>query len=312
MSRKITFVSVIICTHNPKPDYLSRTLEALRAQTLSQEDWELLIVDNASERPASDLVDLSWHSNIGITSEDELGLTRARLRGIRESRGDLIVFVDDDNLLFDDYLVRALEIARSDPKIGVFGAGAIRPEFETPPDDQIRPHLHHLALRDLSRDYWANLPNFGPHLPFGAGLCATRVCADLYLQEIARVSRAKELDRRGQSLAGAGDLHFGLTACLHGYLAGVTRQLQLIHLIPNSRCTADYLIRISEEGMYSLQLVQTLILGVPPMKQNRVMERVRFWRQRRQLVGLDRSIFVAEYRGRKRAVFELGLVSQMP
>jgi len=44
-------VSVIIPTHNPRRDYLSRTLEALAGQTLDRERWELVIVDNKSEEP---------------------------------------------------------------------------------------------------------------------------------------------------------------------------------------------------------------------------------------------------------------------
>ena len=305
MDHPITTVSVIICTHNPRPDYLSRALEALKGQTLPQKDWELLIVDNGSDCPVSSLVDLSWHPKASIVAENEIGLTRARLQGIKESRGDLIVFVDDDNVLFDDYLSTAVEIARSDPKIGVFGAGIIRAEFETPPNDEIRPHLHRLAIREESRDFWGNVLHFGSHLPFGAGLCATRDCAQLYVEDVSRVERAKELDRRGGVLTSAGDLHLGLTACRHGYLAGVTPRLQLIHLIPPSRCKADYVTRVAEGTMYSLQLVQTLILGIPPMSENPVMHRVRVRRRKSQLSGLDRSVFLAEQRGLQRALSEL-------
>src|SRR5216684_3043522 len=37
-------VSVIVCTHNPRSDYLRRVLDALQAQTVPMENWELLIV----------------------------------------------------------------------------------------------------------------------------------------------------------------------------------------------------------------------------------------------------------------------------
>ena len=40
--------SVIVCTHNPRLIYLRRVLEALRSQTLPLEQWELLLIDNAS------------------------------------------------------------------------------------------------------------------------------------------------------------------------------------------------------------------------------------------------------------------------
>ncbi|MGA2852681.1 MAG: glycosyltransferase, partial [Verrucomicrobiota bacterium] len=51
-------ISIIICTHNPREDYLRRVLEALRAQTLPARDWELLLVDNASEKPLASRFDL--------------------------------------------------------------------------------------------------------------------------------------------------------------------------------------------------------------------------------------------------------------
>ena len=41
-------VSVAICTHNPRRDYLRRALAALEAQTLARDRWELVMVDNAS------------------------------------------------------------------------------------------------------------------------------------------------------------------------------------------------------------------------------------------------------------------------
>ena len=41
--------SIIICAHNPRFHYLERVLAALRIQSLPYEQWELLLVDNASE-----------------------------------------------------------------------------------------------------------------------------------------------------------------------------------------------------------------------------------------------------------------------
>jgi glycosyltransferase involved in cell wall biosynthesis len=40
-------VSVVICTHNSRRGYLVRVLDALKAQTLPREQWELLLIDNA-------------------------------------------------------------------------------------------------------------------------------------------------------------------------------------------------------------------------------------------------------------------------
>src|ERR1700747_34864 len=123
-------VSVILCTHNPRHDYLSRVLASLREQTLPAEQWEFLVVDNHSKQPLAEIWDISWHPHGRHIREDELGLTAARLRGIRESSGGLLVFVDDDNVLAPDFLDRAKAISARCPNLGVFGAGILEPEFE--------------------------------------------------------------------------------------------------------------------------------------------------------------------------------------
>src|SRR5215472_17312484 len=122
-------ISVITCAHNPRPDYLDQVLDALRAQTLDKEQWEYLLIDNASDEPLASRVDLSWHPHSRIIREDHLGLTHARLRGIREALGELLVFVDDDNVLDADYLKAALRVAAAWPILGAFG-GQVRPRFD--------------------------------------------------------------------------------------------------------------------------------------------------------------------------------------
>src|SRR5580700_7281413 len=91
-------ISVIICSHNPRAHYLQRTIQALRDQTFPRDRWELLLIDNASSVPLAENWDVSWHSNAKHVVESELGLSAARRRGIHEARGELLIFVDDDNI----------------------------------------------------------------------------------------------------------------------------------------------------------------------------------------------------------------------
>src|SRR5690349_9705551 len=113
-------VTVIICTHNPRPDYLGRCLAALEAQTLYPDKWELILIDNASVPDRAPRPDLSWHPHTRLIHEGNLGLTPARLRGIREAKGSLLVFVDDDNVLNADYLEMALHIAEEKTFLGAW------------------------------------------------------------------------------------------------------------------------------------------------------------------------------------------------
>src|SRR5688572_24492056 len=149
-------ISVIVCTHNPRKDYLQRVLEALNGQSLPKNQWELLIVDNASDERLAVTCDLSWHVRARHVREENLGLTPARLRGITESRGELLVFVDDDNVLSSGFLEEASAIHARYGYLGVFGAGSLEPEFEIPPPPEIRSRQALLALRSVSSARWSN------------------------------------------------------------------------------------------------------------------------------------------------------------
>ena len=77
-------LTVVVCSHEPREDYLRRTLDSLRAQTLPKREWDLILIDNASQSPLAALWDLSWHPNGRHIMEPELGLAAARIRGMKE------------------------------------------------------------------------------------------------------------------------------------------------------------------------------------------------------------------------------------
>lgn len=133
--------SVVICTHNPRSDYFARVLDGLRNQTLPRHKWELLIVDNASRAPLASAWDISWHPSARHILENELGVSWARQRGIREASADLIIFVDDDNVLDETYLAQAIKIKQEWPSLGAWGSGCIRGDFEVEPPENLRSWL---------------------------------------------------------------------------------------------------------------------------------------------------------------------------
>jgi glycosyltransferase involved in cell wall biosynthesis len=69
----------------------------------------LLLVDNKSNTALSASIDLSWHPNGRHIVEEETGLTPARIKGIKEAHSDLLLFVDDDNCLNENYLEIAVK-----------------------------------------------------------------------------------------------------------------------------------------------------------------------------------------------------------
>jgi glycosyltransferase involved in cell wall biosynthesis len=254
-------LSVIICTHNPRAEYLSRTLEALRSQSLPHAHWELLLIDNASDEPLVSRVDLSWHPGGRHIREEELGLTPARLRGIAEAKGDLLVFVDDDNVLRSDYLETASRISASHPYLGAFG-GSIEAEFEVEPDPRVRSLLGSLAIRPISGTKWANHGTGA--VPYGAGLCVRVNVAQTYAAKTKDSEIRRFLDRRGSSLMGGGDLDLAMTSYDLGMGVGLFGDLVVRHLIDKRRLSPQYLHRIYVDGTYGSHIVTYLHTGIAP------------------------------------------------
>lgn len=237
------YLSVIICTHNPRLDYLRRVLEALRAQTLPVDQWELIVVDNASDRALAKEWDLSWHPLARHVREDELGLTPTRLRGIAESKGEILVFVDDDNVLDEDYLEHVLRIARSYTFLGAWG-GTIRCEFEIQPEKWMRPLLGNLGQKEFSDAIWSNNPEDWRAQPCGAGLCVRMEVARAYAKRLAIEPKRRKLDRVGRALSGCGDFDLVQTSPDLGKGFGTFPQLRMTHLIPKARMHPNYIIQL--------------------------------------------------------------------
>jgi GT2 family glycosyltransferase len=238
--------SVIICAHDPREDYFRRVMEALRHQSLSMAKWEFLLVDNASDVSLSSLWDISWHPNARHIREEELGVAIARRRGMREASADLLIFVDDDNVLTRNYLFDAVTIKGEWPFLGVWGSGAIIPEFETQPRRDVTELLPYLALRASSSPQWSNVFPCIAATPWGAGMCVRATVADAYCQ-FCQNSSIQIASRRGKKILMSGeDIEICYVACMLGCGMGIFPQLRLTHLIPKERVTTDYLLKVYE------------------------------------------------------------------
>jgi len=236
----------------------------MQSQTMAKEQWELIIVDNHSEKRLESALDLRWHPAARVIREEDLGLTPARVRGIREAQAELLVFVDDDNVLADDYVQQAVEIGNTWPILGAWG-GSIGPWFETEPSKEARLCLDSLTLREVREISWSNFTNRWDRLPWGAGLCVRRAVALKWASRAAMDSIRRGLGRRGTSLLSQEDTDLALTACDLGLGTGIFPALELTHLIPSCRLESHYLRKLAESISYSMTMLQA-IRGSPPKR----------------------------------------------
>lgn len=129
---KPTF-TIAICAFNAS-QRIHRALDALVGLNYSG-SWNVLVVDNASTDGTAELVS-AWQTRLPalrIIREATPGVGFARMRAMREAAGTHLCFVDDDNLLAEDYLEIAAAILGQHPEVGVIAGRSELLELAPPP-----------------------------------------------------------------------------------------------------------------------------------------------------------------------------------
>lgn len=153
-------VSVVVATHQ-RPDGITRTLAALRAQTLPAEAFEIVVVDDGSgPETAKALERAAGHGGPALRVLRNAvagGPGRARNRGWREARGELIAFTDDDCEPTPRWLEAALEAWAGEPQRFVQGPTRPNPAHA----DRAGPYSHTLEVTALG-PWWETANIFYP------------------------------------------------------------------------------------------------------------------------------------------------------
>lgn len=103
------FVSIIVPIYNGEK-YLEECIKSILEQ--SYRDFELILVDDGSKDGSLDIC-RRWEAEdtrITVYAKENGGVSSARNLGIKESKGDYILFVDCDDVLSKDYLLKMAEI----------------------------------------------------------------------------------------------------------------------------------------------------------------------------------------------------------
>ena len=262
-------LSIIICTYNPDENIFSKCLDAIKKASFEHIPHEILIVDNNSANKFGEqeyFKTFCNKCNARLINENEQGLTPARLRGIREATGDILVFIDDDNFIAPDFFKQGIKIGTDYEHIGSW-SGRVTLEFEKEAEAWTKTYWGLLVNREIEKDYWSNLPHLPDTMPCGAGLFVRKQVADFYLQLHETGKRNIQLDRNGSSLFSGGDNDLAACACDIGMGVGVFHKLELTHYIPSFRTEKKYLLKLAE-GIAASTVVFHFFRGEMPSKQN--------------------------------------------
>ena len=128
-------ISVVIPTYN-RPGQLADVLNQLVASEAEDfEDVEIIVVDDGSEVPASEIVEkreTTLPFRVRYIYQDNAGPAEARNHGLQEATNEIVLFLDDDVLLFPDALRKHIEAHEAKPNSVIFGPYPYRiPKKET-------------------------------------------------------------------------------------------------------------------------------------------------------------------------------------
>jgi hypothetical protein len=228
-------LNVAICTWN-RAQLLDRTLTQMRELRVPHGvTWELLVVNNNCTDDTDAVIE-RHRSQLPLVRlfEPKQGHSNARNCAVERTRGDLLIWTDDDVLVDPDWLVEYVKAAHAFPDAGYFG-GTIEPWFEVEPPGWVRRNLDRLqgplVIRRLGaevRPLAEQEDVFGANMAFRTGL-------------LKQVRFDPNLGRVGAGLVGADETDV-VRRLRSGGCGGVwVGTARVRHFIPAQRASSAFL-----------------------------------------------------------------------
>ena len=244
--------SIIVCTYN-RDKYLYGALQCIAENGYPADAYEIVLVNNMStdntedecRRFRNDYPDVDFRYFV----ETQQGLSFARNRGIEESRGDTLVFLDDDSYIQPDYLINLQRQLEAHSDADAFG-GKIDPAFESgeAPKWLSKWNYSWVSAIDLGTEV---CPFTGKAFPIGANMGIRK-------DMLSRIGVFNtELGRSKKNLMGGEEKDLFERIRQHGGNIYYFPDVLVQHVIPPSRTTKDYVRRLGE-GVGKSERIRTL------------------------------------------------------
>ncbi|MBE9144577.1 hormogonium polysaccharide biosynthesis glycosyltransferase HpsE [Planktothrix mougeotii] len=266
--------TVVIPTYNGAirvPD----VLEKLRSQKGTENiTWEIIVVDNNSHDQTANIIQeiiTSWDElfTLRYIFEKQQGIAFARQRGVEESQGELIGFLDDDNFPDENWVLQAYLFGQEHPKAGSYG-GQIHANYQVEPPQNFKRVEHLLlAIRESGDQPFLFCPE-QLQLPSGAGLVVGKKA---WLDHVP-----SKLVNTGR---GGNDYEISLNLYRGGWEIWYNPKMHLDHYIPSERLDKKYLLSLA--SLYGLKSCEFRMLITPTWKKPLVFFKV-------MLGGIKRAI----------------------
>ena len=116
---KLPSVSVVIPTHNRK-DKLIRLINSILQSNYSKEKLNIIVIDDASTDGTYEKIRKFFPKVYAIRNEKEKLVAGARNLGIKNAKGEYILFIDDDNIVEKNMIKHLVHFMNTHKEFGVW------------------------------------------------------------------------------------------------------------------------------------------------------------------------------------------------
>lgn len=235
-------LSVIVCCYNSQ-NVIKDTLEHLAVQqTNNAFNYEVVLVDNNCTDHTVEVANNVWKVlnttiDLNVVTESKPGLSYARKAGVNHSKGEFIVFCDDDNWLASDYLQVAFNFMMKHPEVGALGGQSIGVLEGVEPKWWHKEAKNYAVGKQASKSGDVSSRGY----VWGAGMVFRK---SLFLRLYNTGFESLLSDRKEELLSSGGDSELCKWFILMGYKLWYLETLKFNHYIIKSRLLDTYLVKL--------------------------------------------------------------------
>ena len=236
-------ISIVICTYNGV-NRLAPTLKAIFSLRIdSAIPWELIIINNASTDCTTqfcmDLIEqYGFTEQARVVFEPLAGCNHARLRGLNETKYKWLLFCDDDNHLFPDYIEKSWPILENNPSIGVLGGQGL-PLFESLKPEWFDKYSKSFAIGPQSI-VDGKLHNLNTKLYSAGSFFRKEALLYYYSKNFKTIMTGP----KGDELSRGEDTEWCIMIELIGYELWYSQDLKFYHFMTDGRMQWEYYLRL--------------------------------------------------------------------
>lgn len=227
--------TILLCTRNSQR-LIEEVMSSIIDQTMREDILEIVFVDYESKDEtlaiARKMVVPTGIDFVALNCTKS-GKSAALVVGLNAARGDYTVIVDDDNVLFPDFIFEAKKILLAGNvgclgSLGVFDANLVKPSW----------------FDKYPSEYAIGLPNGGGATDWvwGAGCVVNKEAWTKLTKKSFDFILSPERTSSAEPIAmGGEDVELSLAVNLLGYSVVSSKQLKFFHKFEQKRLTTDFL-----------------------------------------------------------------------